>query len=79
MRLVVFAGMRSDIIREKIGDKNQDYDFDKIENDEDVEILMANSIEELMSKIESYNFNMRANSVQAPEEKLVGQSIDFRG
>jgi hypothetical protein len=59
--------------------RDKDYNFDEIENDEDVEILMANSIEELMSKIENYNFNMRANSIQAPEEKLVGQSIDFRG
>ncbi len=64
---------------EKTEDKYKDYDFDKIENDEDVEILMANSIEEPMSKIDNYNFTMRANSVQAPEEKLVGQSIDFRG
>ena len=40
---------------------------------------MANSIEELQSKIEAYNFNLRADSVQAPEEKYVGQTIDFKG
>lgn len=65
--------------REKNADKTHEINFDEVENDEDVEILMANSIEELMNKIENYNFNLRANSVKAPEEKLVGQSIDFRG
>ena len=40
---------------------------------------MASSVEELVSKIEAYNYNMRANSVQAPQEKLVGQTIDFKG
>ncbi len=58
---------------------NEVKDWDDIENDEDVEIIMASSVEELKSKIEAYNYNLRANSVQAPEEKLVGQNIDFRG
>ena len=40
---------------------------------------MASSVEELKAKIEAYNYNLRANSVQTPEEKMVGQSIDFRG
>ncbi len=65
---------------EKIRDGSKAGDiYDEAENDDDVEIIMANSIEELQSKIEAYNFNMRANSVQTPQEKMVGQTIDFKG
>lgn len=67
-------------IREKSAGKSKSIkSWDEIENDEDVEIIMASSVEELISKIEAYNFTMRANSIQAPEEKLVGQTIDFKG
>ena len=48
-------------------------------DDEDYVILMADSVEELTKKIEDYNFSMRANSVQTPYEKSIGQSIDFKG
>ncbi len=65
-------------IREK-GGGTEALKWDDIENDDDVEIIMARSVEELASKIESYNYNMRTNSVMAPQEKLVGQSIDFKG
>ncbi len=51
----------------------------QVDDEDDYEIIMANSIEELQSKIEAYNFNLRADSVQAPEEKYVGQTIDFKG
>ena len=69
---------------QKIKDKSSDStnnvkNWEDIENDDDVEIIMASSVEELKSKIEAYNYNMRANNIQTPEEKLVGQSIDFRG
>ncbi len=61
---------------EKIRNKaHSDVDND----DDDYEIIMANSIEELQSKIEAYNYNLRADSVQAPEEKYVGQTIDYKG
>ncbi len=49
------------------------------EDEEDYVILQADSIEELMRKIDDYNFNLRADSIQTPAEKLVGQSIDFKG
>ena len=48
-------------------------------DDEDYVILQADSVEELVKKIEDYNFSMRANSVQTPYEKSIGQSIDFKG
>ncbi|WP_242826163.1 DUF6033 family protein [Butyrivibrio sp. VCB2006] len=71
-------------LQEKIKDKatqktGETKSWDEIENDDDVEIIMASSVEELKAKIEAYNYNLRANSIQTPEEKLVGQSIDFRG
>ncbi len=69
---------RLEKMRDKVKDKNGT-EADDVDSDEDVEIIMANSIEELQSKIEAYNFNLRANSVQAPMEKMVGQSIDFKG
>lgn len=46
---------------------------------EDTVTISANSIEELMAKIEDYNFAQRSDSVLTESEKLVGQNIDFRG
>jgi hypothetical protein len=62
-------------LQKKIAEKGKDIP----EDEEDYEIIMADSIEDLIRKIDDYNFNQRANSVQTPAEKLVGQSIDFRG
>ena len=64
---------------EKIKEGHRTEGGKKTDDEEDYEIIMANSIEELQSKIEAYNYNLRANSVQAPEEKYVGQTIDFKG
>lgn len=72
---------RSEEQLEKLRDKAKDksvHDEEELEED-DVEIIMANSIEELQSKIEAYNFNLRADSVKTPQEMMVGQSIDFKG
>ncbi|MCD7835068.1 MAG: DUF6033 family protein [Lachnospiraceae bacterium] len=43
----------------------------------DTVIITADSIEELMKKIEEYNFNERSNQVQTEEELMVGQNIDY--
>ena len=64
-------------LREKAGAKSED--ARNVEEDEDYEILQADSIEELMRKIDDYSFSLRADSVQTPYEKSIGQSIDFRG
>jgi len=53
--------------------------FEDIENDPDVEILMADSVEELMKKVEAYEQDNRMNSVMTDEELMVGQHIDFKG
>ena len=45
----------------------------------DTVTISARSIEELLSKIETYNFNTRSDSVQTAGERQVGQNFDFRG
>ncbi len=49
------------------------------EDEDDYEILMADSVEELIRKIDDFNFSLRADSVLSPQEMTVGQSIDFKG
>lgn len=41
--------------------------------------IMADSFEELIRKIEEYNFIERSNNVQTESELQVGQNIDFKG
>lgn len=43
------------------------------------EVITAGSIDELIQKIEEYNFNYRADTVQTEAEKYVGTTIDFKG
>ena len=57
---------------EKIRDKGSD-------EEEDYEILMADSVEELLKKIDAFNYNLRADNIMTPMEKNVGQTIDFKG
>lgn len=52
--------------------------FGEYKND-DVEILSASSVEELLKRVEDYNFALRSDSVRTPEEMMVGSHIDFRG
>ncbi|MCR5502249.1 MAG: DUF6033 family protein [Lachnospiraceae bacterium] len=47
-------------------------------NEGDV-ILSASSVDELLKKIEAYEFDRRADSVMTEEEKAIGGNIDFRG
>ena len=46
---------------------------------EETVTITANSIEELLSRIDTYNFNTRSDEVQTQSERQVGQNIDFRG
>lgn len=41
--------------------------------------ITASSVEELMQRIEEYNFNERSNQVRTESEMMLGQTIDFRG
>ena len=63
---------------EKLQAKRTDKSGD-VPDDEDYVILQADSVEDLIRKIEDYNFSMRADSVQTPYEKSIGQTIDFKG
>ena len=65
-------------LREKAGSK-VDGAKEPEDDEEDYVILQADSIEDLMRKIDDYNFNQRADSIQTPYEKSIGQSIDFKG
>lgn len=41
--------------------------------------ITADSAEELLLKIQDFEFNERSNNIQTEEEKMLGQNIDFRG
>lgn len=47
--------------------------------EEEVEILYASSVEELMKKIGDYEQNLKMNTIKTPEEMMLGNHIDFRG
>ena len=66
---------------ERLKDKKSDKVADSKEEagTEDTVTISAGSIEELLSKIETYNFNQRSDSVQTAGERQVGQNFDFRG
>ena len=42
-------------------------------------IISANSIEELVKKVEEYNYSYMADNVKTDSEKYVGTVIDFKG
>ena len=66
---------------ERLKDKKSDKIADSKEEagTEDTVTISAGSIEELLSKIETYNFNTRSDSVQTAGERQIGQNFDFRG
>ncbi len=45
--------------------------------EDDTVTFTANSVEELLQKINDYSFMQRSDNVQTEEEKLVGQSFDL--
>lgn len=55
---------------------------DKAETDDESEetvIVTASSLEELLRKIEDYNFEEMSDNTETEEESKVGRHIDFRG
>jgi hypothetical protein len=59
--------------------KSREADDDTKVDDEDTVTITANSIEELIQKINDYTMAERSDSVQTDYEKTIGQNIDFRG
>jgi len=51
-------------------------DKDRVSSD-DYEIIEADSIEELMKKVEDHEFNFRSNNVMTEQESMVGSQFDF--
>ncbi len=51
----------------------------KAELKEKYEVITADSIEELMQKIDDYMFLLRSDTVLTEQEMAVGQHIDFKG
>ena len=70
--------VREEKEKERIEGKKTDI-FDEVENDDDVEIIYAASVEELAKKVDDYFQNYKMNSVMTDQEMLVGQHIDFKG
>lgn len=60
--------------QERLKDKKTD-----IEDDSDTVTITANSIEELMNKINDYTFAEKSDNTLTDYEKMLGQSIDFKG
>lgn len=48
-------------------------------DDSDTVTITANSIEELMDKINDYTFAEKSDNAMTDYEKMLGQSIDFKG
>ncbi|MCR4611927.1 MAG: DUF6033 family protein [Lachnospiraceae bacterium] len=59
-------------LQEKIHDKLE-------EKYEDIDIIEADSMESLLSKVTTYAYNNASNSVMTEAEMALGNSIDFKG
>ena len=68
----------SKLEKSKSSNSNKTDDIDYADDTETVTIT-ANSIEELMKKIEDYSFAQKSDNVQTAQEKMIGQRVDFRG
>ena len=63
---------------EKLNSENVQDLFGEYKKD-DVVIISAGSVEELLRKVEDYNFSYRADTIKTQAEKYVGTVIDFKG
>lgn len=64
--------------RTQPGEKT-DRDGKKISGDEDIEVISANSIEELIRKIQDATYASMSDNVMTEAEKAIGGNFDFRG
>lgn len=54
-------------------------DEDRISGDEDIEVVSANSIDELVKKIQDLTYASMSDNVMTESEMAVGGHIDFKG
>ncbi|MCR4897102.1 MAG: DUF6033 family protein [Lachnospiraceae bacterium] len=66
---------------EKAGAEGTEEDAEaaEIEDPREYVTIRSGSLEELLSKVQSYAYDQSANSVLTEGERMVGQSIDFKG
>ena len=53
-------------------------DLVKANKADEITVVSASSVEELLQKISDFAYEERSNAVQTPEEKMVGQHFDFQ-
>lgn len=64
-------------IKEEKTEKAKDSGIEDI--DEEYEIIESNSLDELLSKVQTYSYNNAASRVMTETEKNIGTVIDFKG
>ena len=60
-------------------EKTKDKDDTDIYEDEEFEIIEANSLDDLLSKVHTYSYNNAASRVMTDTERAVGTRVDFKG
>lgn len=50
----------------------------KVQKKEETVVISAASVEELLQKLQDYTFEEKSNTIQTPQEKMVGQHFDFQ-
>ena len=57
---------------------NSYFDINEID-DENFVMFEADSMEELLSKVQTYAYNSSSNKIMSTSERMVGTTIDFKG
>ena len=60
-------------------EKTKDKDDTDIYEEEEFEIIEANSLDDLLSKVQTYSYNNAASRVMTDTERAVGTKVDFKG
>ncbi|RKM61152.1 hypothetical protein D6855_04435 [Butyrivibrio sp. CB08] len=60
-------------------EKAKDKDDMNIYEEEEFEIIEANSLDDLLSKVQTYSYNNAASRVMTDTERAVGTRVDFKG
>ena len=60
-------------------EKTKDKDDTDIYEEEEFEIIEANSLDDLLSKVQTYSYNNAASRVMTDTERAVGTRVDFKG
>lgn len=60
-------------------EKAKDKDDTNIYEEEEFEIIEANSLDDLLSKVQTYSYNNAASRVMTETERAVGTRVDFKG